>query len=156
MKIKMFKIVILVLFICGCGYTKDLSLHDTIVVNNISEKSILVEGSLEYPDTTIHFNNPSLGNPHNIVSKNEINKVALKMKDTYERGIFAAGIDTIQIFIFDYILTNEISWEEIKNNYKVLYRYDLSLQDLQKLNWTIYYPPTEAMKDMKMYPPYKK
>lgn len=28
------------------------------------------------------------------------------------------------------------------DNYMVLQRYDLSLQDLQRLNWQISYPPT--------------
>ena len=41
-------------------------------------------------------------------------------------------------------------------NYFVAQRYDLSLNDLKKLNWTITYPPVESMKDMHMYPPYKK
>jgi len=31
------------------------------------------------------------------------------------------------------------SWDTIKLNYKVLKRYDLSFQDLEKMNWTITY-----------------
>lgn len=37
----------------------------------------------------------------------------------------------------------------------IIQRYDLSLQDLQQINWTLTYPPNENMKNMKMYPPYK-
>ena len=37
----------------------------------------------------------------------------------------------------------------------VLQRYRLKLEDLQKLDWTVAYPPTEAMKDMDIYPPYR-
>jgi len=43
----------------------------------------------------------------------------------------------------------------VERDYLVLQRYYLSLQDLQKLNWRVSYPPTPEMKDMKMYPAYK-
>ena len=62
--------------------------------------------------------------------------------------------DTLCLFIFDANTYNSYSWEEIKTNYMVLQRYDLSLSDFQKLNKQITYPPTEAMKEIKMYPPY--
>ena len=38
-------------------------------------------------------------------------------------------------------------WETVREDYIILQRYDLSIAELEKLNWTIYYPPTEAMKD---------
>jgi hypothetical protein len=65
-------------------------------------------------------------------------------------------IDVLSLFIFDTDTFDTYSWDEIKNNYKVLKRYDLSRQDLKHLNYIITYPPTEAMKNMKMYPPYRK
>ena len=46
-------------------------------------------------------------------------------------------------------------WETVREDYIILQRYDLSIAELEKLNWTIYYPPTEAMKDFYMYPPYE-
>ena len=47
-----------------------------------------------------------------------------------------------------------IVMDSIRYHYVILKRYDLSKKDLQKLNWNIAYPPIEAMKDIKMYPPY--
>lgn len=38
----------------------------------------------------------------------------------------------------------------------ILQCYQLSLEDLQQINWTISYPPDERMKDVKMFPPYGK
>jgi hypothetical protein len=58
------------------------------------------------------------------------------------------------VFVLDLQVVESNPWMDIYNNYMVLRRYDLSLADLQCLNWIITYPPTEAMKDMKMYPPY--
>jgi len=59
------------------------------------------------------------------------------------------------IFIFDGTVIGNTDWEIVEKDYLVLQRYDLSLQNLRELNWKVYYPPTEAMKDMKMWPPYK-
>ena len=61
----------------------------------------------------------------------------------------------MSVFIFDSEVLENIEWKEIRDNYMILKRYDLSLEDLQKLDFTLYYPPTEEMKDIKMYPPYE-
>ena len=61
----------------------------------------------------------------------------------------------MSVFIFDSEILENIEWKEIRDNYMILKRYDLSLEDLQKLDFTLYYPPTEEMKDIKMYPPYE-
>ena len=61
--------------------------------------------------------------------------------------------DTISFVVYDWEVLENTEWEEIRDNYMILKRYDLSLEDLQKLDFTLYYPPTEAMKDMRMYPP---
>lgn len=61
---------------------------------------------------------------------------------------------TICLFIFDADTINTYSWQQIQDDYKVLQRYDLSPENLKTLKHQIPYPPTEAMKNMKMYPPY--
>ena len=47
-----------------------------------------------------------------------------------------------------------IIFNTIRIGYKILQRYDLTGKDFAK--YKISYPPTEEMKDIKMYPPYKK
>jgi hypothetical protein len=67
----------------------------------------------------------------------------------YSNGKYAP-LDSLRVYILDaHVLEQDLA-------YKTLKRYDLSLYDLQELDWTISYPPTEAMKGMKMYPPYGK
>jgi len=63
--------------------------------------------------------------------------------------------DTLSIYFFDNDTLENFSWETICDEYKVLKRYDLSLKDIQLLDYEIPYPPTSTMKDMRMYPPYK-
>lgn len=64
--------------------------------------------------------------------------------------------DTMSIFIFHTDTLNKHSWDVIRDRYMVLRRYDLSLDDLKKLDKIVPYPPSPAMSNMKMYPPYKR
>jgi len=60
--------------------------------------------------------------------------------------------DTLSVFVFSTDTLERYSWEIVKNEYKILKRYDLSLQDLEQLKYTIAYPPSPEMAKMKMYP----
>lgn len=62
--------------------------------------------------------------------------------------------DTLSFYFFDSETIETYSWEKICEDYKVLKRYDLSIEDIQLLDYEIPYPPTKQMKNMRMYPPY--
>ena len=82
-----------------------------------------------------------------------------------KRAIFSSGCyenifnrdshsGTLNVYVFDASVVENTSWEVVARDYLVLKRYDLSLDDLKRLDWKIEYPPTERMKDVKQYPPY--
>jgi hypothetical protein len=48
--------------------------------------------------------------------------------------------DTLSVFIFHTDTLNKYSWEEVRDGYMILKRYDLSLDDLKRMNWTVIYP----------------
>ena len=107
-----------------------------------------------YPDTLLYFDKSEL--------------VFIKNGDYFRTSRSASPIidwvaslpkDTLSIFYFQADTINKYSWEEIRHDYKVLCRYDLSSEDIRLLYDKygipeIPYPPTAAMKNMKMYPPY--
>ncbi|MEC3882082.1 hypothetical protein [Parapedobacter sp. 10938] len=62
--------------------------------------------------------------------------------------------DTISLFVLDREIYDKTPWEEVRDGYMVLQRYDVSLKDLHSLNFKLSYPPTATMKDIKMFPPY--
>jgi len=64
--------------------------------------------------------------------------------------------DTLSIFIFSSDTLNKYDWEEMRKGYKILKRYDLSIQDLDLLGYGVYYPPITIMSEMKMYPKYER
>ncbi|MFR8802900.1 MAG: hypothetical protein ACLVGR_00150 [Anaerovoracaceae bacterium] len=72
-------------------------------------------------------------------------------------GLFRKwNCDTVSFFIFDSKVVENNTWEEVGRNYMVLQRYDFSKEDLARLNCRIFYPPTEEMSEIHMFPPYDK
>ena len=65
--------------------------------------------------------------------------------DTLSFYIFKGGFKSLPI-IYDL--------NKGRFTYIVLARYDFSLQDMERLDWKFSYPPNEAMKDIKMDPPF--
>jgi len=63
--------------------------------------------------------------------------------------------DTLSVYIFHPDTLANYSWDEVRNNYMILKRYDLSLKNLEQPNFTVVYPPDSTMNDVKMYPPYE-
>jgi hypothetical protein len=68
-------------------------------------------------------------------------------------GISKGICDTIRIFILSIDTVNKYQWEQIRQDYNILKRYDITLNELETTN--IYYPPNDNMKNIKMYPPYE-
>src|SRR5688572_20755122 len=60
--------------------------------------------------------------------------------------------DTLSIYIFDADTLSAHPWNVIRSQYNILKRYDLSLQDLQSLDFVVMYPPDASMQGMKMFP----
>lgn len=59
-------------------------------------------------------------------------------------------------FVFDADTLNKYSWNQIRTGYKILKRYDLSIENgLKQIKYVITYPPGGAMKSVPMYPPYQ-
>ena len=63
--------------------------------------------------------------------------------------------DTLRLFIFQDDIVDNYGWEKVHDDYMILVRYDLSKEDIQRLNADIHYPPIEEMRDVHMYPPYE-
>ncbi|SNR17377.1 hypothetical protein [Tenacibaculum jejuense] len=72
-------------------------------------------------------------------------------------SIFRVSVpsDTLSIFVIHYDSLNKYSWDEIRNNYEVLKRFDFSLQDLEHINYLIEYPASSSMSEIKQFPKYE-
>jgi hypothetical protein len=109
----------------------------TLRVNNVSEKAIYVSWTRDNSDTSLNqITNPTY-NP-------QIEKVAAHsiQKDYYSapsKAIFK-HIDTLTVFVFDAQVVESTPWDTVKARDLVLKRYNLSLDDLNKLQWLLTYP----------------
>lgn len=108
-----------------------------------------------YPDTLLCFDKKELICINTLEKYNTSRPVG-----PITEWISSLPQDTLSIFIFSKDTLDKYSWPEVQSGYKILQRYDLSLEDFKKLSDkngipVITYPPSEAMKDMKMYPPYE-
>ena len=153
MKAKVVLIMLLIPILMGssCG-NDDKDCHDRMVFLNKTSSTLYVKK--EESIILSRYN----GYPYSDWYKalpNEKNNTALfnvfsGRSDCYENTLK----DTLYIFIFEEDVLANHSWADVVDKKLILQRYDLSLKDLQQLNWQISYPPSEQMKDMKMYPPF--
>ena len=148
MKVLKFIVLLFVLLMFStCDYYQDFMFknNSTRGVHIYFEAYNRKLGKIVYPDTAIPIERVD-----NLYRQGE------RFFYTYATGKVDPWVDTLSLFIFDADTLNMYSWEEIRSGYKILQRYDISPEDIKALKYNIFYPPTEAMKNIKMYPPYGK
>jgi len=108
-----------------------------LVIDNNSNHELFILKGITYPDTAIINERPLINN--DFIIKPNTRKVyanPLSWEDDFNQ----IPSDTVMFFLFDNELLSYASWDSVSNNYLILKRYDLSLEDLQGMNWTITYP----------------
>lgn len=112
----------------------------TIKIENNSNKQIIVSagcgryGLTSYPDTLLPDLEPSL------LSVNAHDYNDLSNSIAWEDIIKKQPEDVLSIYFFNADTIIQFEWAEIKKGNKVMERRDLSLEDLQGMDWTITYP----------------
>jgi len=140
-----------ILFFCKCPINDEYRWY----LDNQTDDTLsvyLAFGFLSaYPDTIL----PIDPNKANISGADPHKKQLIWLSGgTPEKEIKILPKDTLSVFLMHHDTIKKYKWQEIRADYKILKRYDLSLNDLQILDFTIPYPPNKTMQDMKMYPPY--
>jgi hypothetical protein len=156
-KVKVLAAVILLTFVsiiainCDPSYFKE-GCHSYAKLENNSNISICADFTKNYPDTTLNDNNPLRRGRS--IKAGSIGSTIGKLSVCWEKEVSIN--QHFSVFIFDakfmeYNLDNE---NFRINESMALQRYDLTIENLNSLDWTITYPPDERMKNIKMYPPY--
>jgi hypothetical protein len=146
MKMVNARIILLLTSVLFLGSTcnEKQTCHKTILIVNNSDKDIYVQGETHYPDT-LYFGHYSglTSNPdiYKILAKSEGSR-PLQKRDCLE-DVFNYGVEipsgVLMVYVFDAEVLETVPWSTVVNDYMVLKRYDLSLADLQRMNWTIIY-----------------
>ena len=119
-----------------CSNDKDKDCHNAITIVNNSDKAIYYYPSSEYPDTL------SL-NPNPATSGNDFRIEKFSSKQDEYRSCIEGKFLIIykyMYFIYDAQILETTPWDTVVKKYMILKRYELTLQDLQKSNWTITFP----------------
>ena len=106
---------------------------------NYSEKRISVSYSAIYPDTSLAENYEKYECLVLLANSTSNFEEYCSWEEVYQQSVS----DTIMFFIFDNNIVKTIPWDTIRKNYMILERYDLTYEDLVKMNWTIEYPTKE-------------
>ena len=139
-------LLLLVFFLNSCLFLDLLgpeSRHQIIKIINNSEIEIAF-----YPYTILPIGGLY---PDTLLPKADIGRYCSKIEPKHQWGWSPdltdkqmreqfGEADTLIFFVFSVETLNKYTWEEIREGYKILKRYDLSIQNLDSLNWTITYP----------------
>lgn len=107
------------------------------VVNN-SGRAIYVEKSYTFPDTSIPPGSPMISP---IATRVEPGKeLGIPILCCWEAKLEEVPSHMVMLFVFDADTVDLLPWDRVRREYKILRRYDLTIEDLRQLNWTITYP----------------
>lgn len=137
---KIFVFLNISILLISCNATNTNSCHKIITFVNKTNKTIYVVGSGEYPNIEDYkYNSDPLNNSYDTkVSANEASKNVLPTSGNCHEAIYSnikSGI--MMVYVFDGPTLETQGWDYIKTNNLVLKRYDLTLKDLESMNWTI-------------------
>lgn len=136
-----------ILFIClllpGCKDDwKIEGYHYSLNLLNNSSTDVYYFFEILYPDTTISENLSIMVNNKNVYKLNskDTKPFYTGYRVPWETQFMDASSDTLMFFILDANVVESNHWDSVKANYMILKRYDLSFDDLERMDWTIIYP----------------
>ena len=112
----------------GCPNKEDINEEVRLSIYNHSDKDIYYELSVKDP---IYYSYPP------VKSSFIPSKSFFSGKDAF-RQVLRDG-NKMYIWLFDKEVIDTTSWEEVVGKDLYLIRYDLTLKDLEEMNWTITY-----------------
>ena len=139
---KQFRTTILLIatsmLLCACP---DKTGQDFIYIKNVSDKKIAFQVLPNKQNATFYCSNTG----RTILFDVESNST-FKLDNGDAYSSWESSLKTLTVFILDGELYDEY-WQQpcdtIRKYVPILHRYHLTLADLQRMNWTVVYPPEE-------------
>ena len=126
------------MLLCACPNRTG---QDFIYIKNETDKKIAFQVSVNEQDTTFYCSNVG----RTILFMVESNST-FKLDDGDAYSSWDSYLKSLTVFILNGDLYEEY-WQQpcdtIRKYVPILHRYQLTLSDLQRMNWTIVYPPEE-------------
>jgi len=122
----------------SCDPNKDRGWHNCITIKNNTNNGIYyckfyTQDSLFIPDY-----NPSFNKNAYYASANSSNGLCQRPRDYYELSFNSHK--TLYLYVFDATAVEQ-NWDSVRTNRLLLHLYKLTLEDLERMNWVVDYPP---------------
>lgn len=146
--------ILIVASIHGCMEPGDTRV---LLTNNsrIKLSSFVADGvhsGFSYPDTTLPSSLNDLCVRTNIADSCEIWAGTVA---SYNGLLATTQLGILSVYLFSQEAIDQYGWNNILLNNLYLVRYDLTADDLNSLIGRISFPPSDQMKNVKMYPSYE-
>lgn len=130
---KIFLVFVPLLLLTACYPFLDKYVFFLRVQNN-SGTNCAALYSDQYPDTTITADSTKL------YGMGLSSYAQFDNNEKWEKVIARTSKDTISFFIFSWDTIHKYGWQNVRDNYRVLKRYDVDAAYLKAHDWTITYP----------------
>jgi hypothetical protein len=165
--IKILLLIIVCLFLYSCHpLSFEDGYHSYFIFENESNVDIAVDthNGSNYASNTLLVSKSSIdaNKSSMVVYASSTNNCLHSLRhDNWESVVRRHKYDTLKLFVFDYTKMKSMDAaysypypKLIPFDSVFLQRYDLTIRDLDFLDWTLVYPPDERMRDIKMFPAY--
>jgi len=143
---------IMLLFCVSCEDTLYEKFYSITIINNSSHSVCFYMAGLksqrQFPDTLIFYQKEET------VPIKSNSSFYIDSRTKWSEIFQQLPVDTLSIYLFHIDTLESNTWADVQAGYKILKRYDLSLEDLEYLEYKLSYPPDAKMSGVKMYPPY--
>lgn len=107
-----------------------------IIINNSAESVVEYREYSELEDTTLQVSSPFTS--QKIINVSEILPGARIEIPQESEAIKRLGV--MHLYLINKDTLEQAPWQRIRDEYLILRRYDLTLEDLEALDWTVEYP----------------
>lgn len=129
--------VIILLIVISCGERSPFGGEDDkLIIDNNTQLRLYIYPQINHPDTSISSYNPSYSKNYEVLPNSE-KRITSR---SWDQTVTSSVSDTLMVFFYNADLVDATDWDVVVSDYLILKRYDLSLEDLQGMNWTITYP----------------
>lgn len=114
----------------GCN-EKETPYCNGLKLDNKTSKDVYVIISYDYPDTSLNFQSPRVNPASARIGARTKTEIKARYNyicvDTYFNG---RPNDTLSIFVFDAALVDTTPWINIRQNYRIMKRFDVGKDDV--------------------------
>ncbi|MEM9079057.1 MAG: hypothetical protein AAGC43_18605 [Bacteroidota bacterium] len=129
-----------VLLICAGCPDQDFGSNREFTITNKTDTRLVSMLAFRIVTDTLLQNS----NPYPTSEQLELNTInsqsSMTFVDAFDETFEQQSDKILMLYLFSRDTIEQVSWDQIVDEYLVLRRYDLTLEDLEAMDWTVEYP----------------